>query len=149
MQCLREYAYSMTFFMNNILYHFHIVEGHVFFFCTLQILMNVERIQITALRDVATLLVVTSATVRMDILLTLICTHAMVIQWPLLPFYIAGFIISHKCIHTMQILMNVWMTITHVQLMPPALTQLEVITALAILDTKELVTIAQVSCRNL
>ena len=49
-----------------------------FMFTSLQILMSAKRIQITALRDVTTLLVVTSATVRLDTLWILIYTHAMV-----------------------------------------------------------------------
>ena len=44
----------------------------------LQILMSAKRIQITALRDVATLLVVMCASVRMDTHWTVIYTHAMV-----------------------------------------------------------------------
>ena len=46
--------------------------------CFLQILMSVGRIQITALRDVTTLLVVISATVRMDTFLIVIYILAMV-----------------------------------------------------------------------
>ena len=44
--------------------------------------MSAKRIRTTALRDVATLLVVTSATVRMDTLWTLIYTCAMVNNMP-------------------------------------------------------------------
>ena len=44
--------------------------------------MSAKRIQITALRDVTTLLVVITATVRMDTLWTLIYTCAMVYNMP-------------------------------------------------------------------
>ena len=104
--------------------------------------MNVMKEMATVFISVTTLLVATSATVKMDTYWTLMNTLAMVS----LVFY------SYACCNFMeinlypqQILMNVWRVLANVTIMPDVLTLLETTTAHVILDMREMVSSALVS----